>query len=457
MSKLQGRERRFEPASVWLALSVTGVALAIGFLIKFQCVLHAWADNFQYRRLCYNDIQPLFGVRGISRGLLPYRDVLVEYPVLTGTFMDLVGRLQRAMVEWGWLENNGDSAYFGLTALFLVPFAGAVTLLLRPRVTRQRLMLWAAGTPIIFYAFHNWDLLAVAAAVWGLVALERQRAGIAGTAWALGASTKLFPAFLVPGAVLARWADGDRSAARRLIGALFAVFLAVNLPWLIVAQGDPSTGGESAADLEGLTLREPGTNGWMEVWVFHADRYPDFGTAWYWIAKYGRAVHPASFWNPGQPGYRDFVSLASLALFVVGSAALLRRGWARRLEPQGYPVAAVGLGILCVFLLTSKVHSPQYALWIVPFLALLNIPWSLALGYLAADLLVFVSGFYYFTVMTQSAPAWQGVFEASVWARVVALAALAWASIRATRLEPVSKGQPPKNAESPAPSTAPPR
>ncbi|MDQ4149126.1 MAG: hypothetical protein M3164_03920, partial [Actinomycetota bacterium] len=168
----------------------------------------------------------------------------------------------------------------------------------------------------------------------------------------------------------------------------------------------------------------------------HAERYPDFGTVWYWLAKYGRKAYPASFWEPGQPGYRDFVSLASLVLFALGSAAILLHGWGRRREPEGYPVAAAGLGILCLFLLTSKVHSPQYALWVAPLLAWLAIPWPLVIAYLAADVGVFVSGFYYFTVMDEPSPGWYGAFEAAVWVRAAALAGLLWASLRAARTTP---------------------
>ncbi|MDQ4149220.1 MAG: glycosyltransferase 87 family protein, partial [Actinomycetota bacterium] len=299
-----------EPASLGVALAWTFAGLGIGFLIKGQCAIYPWVDKFEYRHLCYNDIQPLFGVRGISRGLVPYRDVLVEYPVLTGTFMDLTGRLLRVLVRLGLVSAPSDGAYFALTAILLTPFALAVTLILRPHVTRQRLLVWAVGTPLILYAFHNWDLIAVAAAVWGLAALERRRTATAGAAWALGASAKLFPAFFMPGALLDSWAKRERRDVVRLAAGFLVLYLAVNVPWIVASHGVPETGGLSSDKLAGVSVREPGTNGWMEVWFFHAERYPDFGTVWYWLAKYGRKAYPASFWEPGQPGYRDFVSLA---------------------------------------------------------------------------------------------------------------------------------------------------
>jgi hypothetical protein len=99
---------------------------------------------------------------------------------------------------------------------------------------------------------------------------------------------------------------------------------------------------------------------------------------------------------------------------------------------RGLPGGGGGLGIVSVFLLVSKVHSPQFALWIIPLVAMLSVPWRYVLFYMAADLGVFVSGFYYFTVINWSAPGWMGIFEFAVWARALAgLAAAAWSAERA--------------------------
>jgi uncharacterized membrane protein len=433
--KLSGKQG--PPASLALAMAATLVGLALGYAIKRQCAVHGWIDNFQYSHLCYNDLQPLFGIRGISRGLLPYRDVQIEYPVLTGMFMDLTGRVLRGLVKLGIMDRDSDSAYLAVSSVFLAPFAVWITLLLRPRVTRARLMLWAMGTPIVMYAFHNWDLLAVAGATWGLVEFERHRHATAGVGLAAGASAKLYPVFLAPGAFLDRLTVRDWRGARRLVLGFGAAYLALNLPWFLISGGAPHLPkATNVAELaKQVSLRAPGTNGWVGVWLFHAKRYPDFGTVWYWLAKYGRHFHPAAFWDPGQTGYRNFVSLVSLAMFGLGSLWLLWLQWRRR-TPEGYPVVAAGLGIVCLFLLTSKVHSPQYALWVVPLLVMLDTPWRFVFAYLAADLALFISGFYWFTVMDTPSPAWLGIFEATVWARAAALAALVLASLKANRLLP---------------------
>jgi uncharacterized membrane protein len=396
---------------------VTLAGLVLAFLLKRPCTEHGW-DGYQYTHLCYNDIQPLFHVRGIDRAIVPYSsqnagtELQVEYPVVTGLFMDLSGRVLRAAARLGWAENS-DPDYFVLSAILLAPFAFIATVKLRRTVRFDRLLLWALGPPLILYAFHNWDLLAVAGAVWGLLDAQRRRATSSGVALALGASSKLYPAFFVPGALLSFVARKDRRRTVVFVVGFVAAALAANLPWIIRS-----------------------FSGWMAVWKFHSSRYPDFGTVWYWIAQHLSSLAPSGWWSPGNSGYRDLVSVLSLVLFAGGSIFFIWWSWRRRNEPGGYPITATALGILSVFLLVSKVHSPQYALWMVPLLVMLNVPWRFVALYLGADVLLFVSGFYWFTVFEAPAPGWKGIFEVSVFLRAAALGALAWWATRAQRLLP---------------------
>jgi hypothetical protein len=315
---------------------------------------------------------------------------------------------------------------------------------MRRKVSRDRFLLWGVGTPLILYAFHNWDLIAVALATVAIVAAEDRENEIAGGGLAAGASAKLYPAFFLPGALLHRWAEGNRSAALRMGAAFACVFIVLNLPWIPLASGVPPVFDrkEVVEIAQQAEVRDPESNGWVEIWTFHAARYPDYGTVWYWIAHHGSVLAPSEFWRvptgDQSSGYRDFVSVASLLTFAFGLLFFLRVGWLRRNEPGGFPVLATGLGIVTVFLLVSKVHSPQYALWLVPLLALLDVRWRYVIGYLLADAAVFVSGFYFFTVMEFEAPGWQGIFEFAVWARALALALLAAAAVTASRQVPKS-------------------
>lgn len=401
---------RARAAPVWLAILATLAGLALAFALKEPCARRVWADGFQYRRLCYNDIQPLFGVRGIDEGKVPYRDAELEYPALTGTFLYAAGRVLRLVGGAGGYTHEN---YFYVTAVLLVPFAFAVTMLLRPVVPRSRLMVWALGTPLVLYAFHNWDLIAVAAATAGLVWAEAGRAWWAGVALGAGASAKLYPALLMPSVV------ADRAGLRATLG-FASSSMAINLPWIVVA-----------------------ADGWLATWRFHARRLPDFGTVWYWVAHHGRAAVAWSGWDdrwPGVAGTAGAIALAGAAV------AYVARGWFRRAREGSFPVAATALGVVAAFLLVSKVHSPQYALWVLPLLALLDVPWWLVGAYLAADLALFVTGFEWFASFgaepfdAGEPGAWRSAFEWSVWARALALAMLAWWATRARRVRPAGSG-----------------
>ena len=462
------RVRTPPPAPVWLAVAATLFGLLLAWGVKSGCTTHAWVDSYQYKRLCYNDLQPLFGVRGIERGEIPYKDEVLEYPVLTGVFMYGAGAILRVVDGWshatqsgpmvlgaavaagaagiglgllrarwakvaagvafttacvlaavfaGAVRSNANPDYFNLSAVMLGPFAVAVTLALRPMVTPGRLLLWAVGSPLIIYAFHNWDLPAVAGAAWGYAELERGRLGAAGAALGLGASAKLYPGFLLPGFVLDRFSLGDRPGVKRIVVGFLVAAAAVNLPFLIVNAGN-----------------------WFRIWTFHARRYPDFGTVWYWLAHHGRRLVPSPGWDPmagdAAGWYLRLVSLMSLVLFAAGALWFLWHGWQRVRREGRYPTAAVGLGIVALFLLVSKVHSPQYSLWVIPLVAMLDVPWRYVWAYLAADVGVFVAGFYYFTVMTAPAPGWKGIFEMAVLSRAVALGFLVWYATRAVRRYP---------------------
>lgn len=438
-----GRRWSVEEASLPVALAATTVGLLGAYLLKVGCVTHAWADAYQYRRLCYNDIQPLFAIRGIQAGLVPYADVQVEYPPLTGMFMDLSGKALRWLADLGVVSTPSHENYFQLSALLLAPFAYALILVLRRQTTAARLAIVAVGTPTVLYAFHNWDLIAVALGTAALVAYERSRPGLSGAALSAGASAKLYPAFFYPAMAADMFSRGDRKGLVRLTLVAALVFAALNVPWVVAASGIPPVldRPDWAEITQGIDLRRPDTNGWVGIWTYHAGRYPDFGTVWYWVAHHGRVLFPSDFWRvpvEGQTsGFRDLVSISSLLLFMVAVALFLVRGFRRYRAEGAFPVMATSLGILVGFLLVSKVHSPQYALWLAPLLALLDVRLRYVAFYFAADLAVFVSGFYWFTVMEAPAPAWQGIFEVAVLSRAAALGALAYAAWGATRRRPV--------------------
>src|SRR5207253_5888332 len=87
------------------------------------------------------------------------------------------------------------------------------------------------------------------------------------------------------------------------------------------------------------------------------------------------------------------IGLASFLFFAGGSALVWRLKTSRH---PSFPAWTFGFPLLVVFLLSNKVYSPQYGLWLLPWFALaLPNPWLFG-AFEAADVAVFFSRFTWF-------------------------------------------------------------
>jgi uncharacterized membrane protein len=391
-----------------LLLGIAAVGLAAGFTLKAPCSAGDWRDGRQYRRLCYSDIVPLHGARGLADGRFPYIDADLEYPAGTGLYVGLIAKTTSTLVAFV----NANAVGLALMGL------GTAALLVAMARDRRRVLLYALGPPVILYAFHNWDLLAVGSATLGLYAFWRGADGWAGLALGIGAATKLYPAFLLPAIGLAAWRRDGRAPWR--MGATFAWGWALlNLP-LMAANFD----------------------GWKYPWDFQSTRAPNYETSWFMMFRH---------LSPGYEGlntwYPTFANLLSGGLFVVGAGVLLALE-AKRDRVRPY---ALGFGILVLFLLTAKVFSPQYALWLLPFFVLLRLPlWSYA-AFAVTDAAVWVAISAYFVSIQYGTgdPSFRlSLTEVAVWARYVVLAILL---VKSRDAEELLADPPPRRSREDAP------
>lgn len=376
-------------------------ALVAGFALKIGC---PDLTGLTYPGLCYSDVTALYEGRFLASDAIPYLDFppngsygdpgFFEYPVITGAVAFLAAALTDALFQ-----------YFALTAALLALVALASGLLLTRSVGIAALR-WAAAPILILYAFHNWDLLAVACAVVGSILVTRGRNGWAAAWFGLGAAAKLYPALLILPLLLERlWKRDVRGAVRVTI----AGGLASIAPNLVVA----------AANLDG----------WFATYSFHAQRGADLGSVW-------SLVLPADT-TP------SVVNLASGIAFGVSGLSILGFGWWRARRDGTYPTLAVGGGLVVAFLLWGKVASPQYAIWLLPSLILLRVNAVWWLVWNAVAVLVYVVSFgvgvgAYDPTMAPS----MIVSVAAV--RAVALAAIGVVLVRAAPVLSV-RNQPPPN------------
>ena len=72
----------------------------------------------QYTRFCYTDVLALYYAEGLNEGKVPYLDHPVEYPVLTGAFMGVLGLPVHALGD-DRPEINQGQWFYNLNALVL--------------------------------------------------------------------------------------------------------------------------------------------------------------------------------------------------------------------------------------------------------------------------------------------------------------------------------------------------
>lgn len=369
---------------VAIVLLATLVTMSLGWLLKAPC-RDSWADGRQYNRLCYSDVAALYASgdrdRGLDEGRVPYLDAENEYPVLTGLSMWVTA-----------LPANSYASFFDWTALLLTAAALATAALLYMVVGSGTLMFALAPT-LAVYGLMNWDLLAVVLATGGTVAYLRKRDIAAGVLLGLGAAAKLYPALLVIPFALGRLRSRDHGGAARLAGGAGASWLAVNLPFAIL-----------------------GFDRWSEFFRFNAVRPVDWDSLW---LIFGRQL--GVDWDPAAVN-----GLALLLFVALGVTLWITTG---RHMPAG-EVWKLGFPFLILFLLTSKVYSPQYGLWLLPWFALAFPDLRLFVAFQLADVAVFVTRFQFFAELQgvgEGLPRWS--FELAVVARaaVLILCVIVWA------------------------------
>ncbi|MDK8451534.1 glycosyltransferase 87 family protein [Corynebacterium mastitidis] len=401
-----GTQRWWTPLRVLIALGMT--FLSLGYLSKANCLVSAtgeggratlnWSGNRQYMSACYSDVVGQYGARHLERVSNPFAERQVDGPVLTGLFqwaLNALAHLTEPLVRALPFPVAPAAWYFMLTALVL-GCVWIVTLrllldLVGPRV--WDLVLVAASPLLIVYAFHAWDLLAVAALVAALHALRRARSGLAGLWIGLGAALQVWPVLLLAALALVAARGGGAgnpvrwSSVRRVGGAAAAAWVAVNAPVLLAYP-----------------------QAWADFYRAAAGRNADWGTLYYLVGEdLGVSFSPAAL-NVLVP-ILWAVGLVAVAQWVAGAARTPR-------------LAEMLFLLVALTLLVGKAWLPQHALWLlVP--AVLALPrWRWLLAWMLAEFAVFPA-----TMLYSGAEEGNGVplwfFSAVILARGGILTALA--------------------------------
>lgn len=327
----------------------TVVLVALSWWSKRVCLVpDAWAQGRQFTDHCYTDLAPLWFSRGLADGTGPWGSEPLEYPVLLTAQAWLTARLAHLLPGPADVQDFLDVN----AVLAAVQALGVLLLLRRAGVDVQHLAWWAAAPALAFYALYNWDLLPALLLVGAIVAHREERHALSGTLAGLGAAAKLFPIFLVPLVVLALLRRRRPASAATHLAAAVAAWLAVNVPAYLAAP-----------------------EAWLRFWQLNRERAAHVDSLWELLHRGTGVSVDTEALNVLGP-----VLLAAGALLVVGLGV-------RRVPPDA--TWRLVLPLLVVFLLTNKVLSPQYFLWLVPLMVLCGTRRAPLLAAVLADVAVF--------------------------------------------------------------------
>lgn len=339
--------------SPFLVSAILAATLLLTLGSKLLC-LEQMAAGMPERHWCFSDLKALYDQRGFDVKAVPYADpppdyrirYLFEYP--PGIAFPAYG-LARLV--------NTRLAFFLVNAMTLL-LAAVVTAwalqraLIALRLPQWRLLLFAASPGLFAFALHTWDLWSVAPAAAGLAAAASGRRLLAGALFGLGAAVKWWPALLVVLLLCGPWSRTDSalrqgsSRWKRIAPAIIAAvtWAALQVPAILISPA----------------------NWWGSI-ALHLGRQPNSDGFYGAVAWAGRNSAPSPFW--GDP----FTSVVGIVGLIGLLAGVIYISW--RLEQGSLTPGDAALSVVILFMLTSKVVSPQFILWLLPVAVISRLSW----------------------------------------------------------------------------------
>jgi uncharacterized membrane protein len=321
---------------------MTVLAALAGIFIKGYCRVNGWESPTQFYSTCYSDFPELFRNRGLGEGTFPFlsQGSLFEYPVLMG----LIAGATAWLVPGEGVSDARILGYFDVNAT-LIAAVWIVTVLATSRMSRRRpwdAAMVALAPGIVLAGTINWDMWAVGFLALGMYFFSRDRLVLAGVMVGLGTATKLYPVLIIGAILLLALRTGRIRTFLVTAAAAVVSWLAVNVP---IAVLNPS--------------------GWKYFYQFTEDRPAGYSSVWFAYNLVATRLQ----WK-----VLDAETINSLALnlFVLACAAIAVMALTAARRPR---LAQLAFLIVAAFILTNKVYSPQFVIWLIPLLALARPRW----------------------------------------------------------------------------------
>ncbi|HEY7054462.1 MAG TPA: glycosyltransferase family 87 protein [Mycobacterium sp.] len=400
---LIGRQAFLTPLRVMFLMGL--VLLALGWSTKAACLqstgtgppdhrVAVWQNNRAYYELCYSDTVPLYTAELLDKGKFPYKSSwletddagrpksqydgrpavrYMEYPVLTGLYQYTsmaLAKTYTALTKAVSIPVVAEVVMFFNISAFGLALAWLATVWATARLAGRRIWdaaLVAASPILIFQIFTNFDALATAFAAGSMLAWARRRPGWAGVLLGLGVAAKLYPVLLLLPLLVIGVRTGRLRDVGRTAGAAALTWLVVNLPVLVLFP-----------------------RGWSEFFRLNARRGDDMDSLYNVVKSFtgwSGFDTDLGYWEPPV-----LLNTVVAVLFIIACAAI---GYVALTAPRRPRVAQLAFLVVAAFLLTNKVWSPQFSLWLVP-LAVLALPHRrILLAWMAIDALVWVPRMFY--------------------------------------------------------------
>ncbi|HVE98902.1 MAG TPA: glycosyltransferase 87 family protein [Mycobacteriales bacterium] len=386
-----GRHARVGANSLWTPLRVllllTIVTFGLGWAQKLPCHGGNYGENnfHAYTRLCYTDVHALWFAEGLAEGKTPYVDHPVEYPVVIG------GIMQAAT-----FTADNATEFYDRTSIILLVSALVMTgtsVALAGRRRRWDAALVALAPGLALHGTTNWDLPAAALAGLGLWQWARGRPVWSGVLLGLAVATKLYPAiFFVPLFVLCLRA-GKLGAWVKSVGTALGVYLGLNVIGYAIAgkfvYGDPGKSLLLFGDSD-----EP-RNSIGRFFVLNQERGADWDSLWFFAQEVMKRLTDNPNWAFTMSSEESAFTLNRLVAvtFLLSLVAIGVLIWRAPRRPR---VGQVLFLTLAAFLLTNKVNSPQYTIWLIPLAVMARPRWGAFLTWQVLELAVMFTRFYMF-------------------------------------------------------------
>ncbi len=326
----------------WTAAAVAAVLFGISFY-----VLITWLEQGQL-----SDV-PLYLhyallVRG---GAVPYRDFAFEYPPAA-----LPPMLLAEYMSWSYATSF--AVLMGLCGAGCIFAAASALRAVGAGAARAWASLLAIGiSPLVLGSLFDtrFDLWPTLLAIAALAALVRDRPVVSGALLGLAFSAKLWPAVLVPIAIVHLWRRRGRRPALAHVVAFAVVAAMCFLPFAVLAP-----------------------HGLRAMFSDQLDRplqVESLGAAVLMAAEH-LGLHPLatidSHGAQALSGHGAGLAADLSTVFEVIAALAVWIFFARRRSGDGEATLIAAAAVLAAVVAFDRVLSPQYLIWLVPFIVLVR-------------------------------------------------------------------------------------